>query len=86
MQERGEGASHVAKAVVERHRAAYTVHLCLSFNGCIFDYDAVQPNLLIVANAMTDVVGVVDEVVVGEGDALRVSRRSRGELGTYAKG
>ena len=45
-----------------------------------------KQNLLIVANAMTDVVGVVDEVVVGEGDALRVSRRSRGELGTYAKG
>ena len=39
-----------------------------------------KQNLLIVANAMTDVVGVVDEVVVGEGDALRVSRRSRGEL------
>ena len=29
---------------------------------------------------MTDVEGVVDEVVVGEGDTLRVARRSRGEL------
>ena len=43
-------------------------------------------NLLIVANAMTDVEGVVDEVVVGEGDALGVSRRTRGELKTHTEG
>ena len=31
---------------------------------------------------MTNVEGVVDEVVVGEGDALGVARCTRGELGT----
>ena len=30
----------------------------------MLDYDAFEQNLLIVANAMTDVEGVVDEVVV----------------------
>ena len=35
---------------------------------------------------MTDVEGVVDEVVVGEGDTLRVARRSRGELDKCKRG
>ena len=49
----------------------------------VLDYDVVfQRNLRIVANAMTDVEGVVDEVVVGEGDALGIARCTGGELDT----
>ena len=52
----------------------------------LLDYDVVfQRNLRIVANAMTDVEGVVDEVVMGEGDALGVARSTRGELKTHTQ-
>jgi len=37
-------------------------------------------NLLIIANPMTDVEGVVNQVVVGQGDALGIARCSRCEL------
>ena len=71
--------------MVEWHRAAYTMHLFLPMM-VLLDYDVVfQRNLRIVANAMTDVEGVVDEVVMGEGDALGVARSTRGELKTHTQ-
>ena len=53
-----------------------------SYDSFVSDYDVIFfiKNLLIVANAMTDVEGVVDEIVVGESDALGVARCARGEL------
>ena len=42
--------------------------------------NAFQEYLCIVANTMTNVEGVVDKVVVREGDALGVARCARGEL------
>ena len=44
------------------------------------DHFTLGCNLGIIANAMTNVEGVVDKIVVGEGDTLRVAGGPRGEL------